>query len=141
MNKRKSVEEEGCQKSLHSGSSNGGIVLPSKCMFCDKASKYKKGSKTREKMICCAELRVDERIQQIVTVKHDSKILSITSDELVAKEAKYHSSCYKSYTRPEKQLAGNNDPIKADILKTVAKELLEKSNDKIVYLSEVKTKS
>ena len=47
----------------------------------------------QEKMICCVELRLDERIRQIATVKHDSKILSITSDELVAKEAKYHSSC------------------------------------------------
>ena len=93
-------------------------------------------------MICCAELRVDERIRQIAAVKHDSKILSITSGELVAKEAKYHSSCYKDYTHPEKQLTGNNNPIiKADILKTVVvKELLEKSDDKIVYLSEVKTR-
>ena len=39
-------------------------------------------------MICCAEIRVDERIRQIASVKHDSEILFITSDELVAKEAK-----------------------------------------------------
>ena len=91
-------------------------------------------------MICCAELGVDEKIRQITTVKHDSETLSITSDELVAKEAKYHSSCYKDSTRPEKQLAENNNPIKTDILKTVVKELLEKSDDKIVYLSKVKTK-
>ena len=106
MNKKKSVEEEDCRKSLRRVSANGGTVLSSSCIFCDKASKYKKGSKTREKMICCSELRVDERIRQIATVKHDTKILSITSEELVAKEANYHSSCYKDYTRPEKQLAG-----------------------------------
>ena len=127
------MEEEDCRKSLRPGSTNGGTVLPSKRTFCDKASKYKKGSKTREKMICCEELHVEERIRQIATVKHDSKIVSINSDELVTKEAKYHSSCYKDYARPEKQLAGNNDTIKADILKTVVKQLLEKSNDKIVY--------
>ena len=85
------------------------------------------GIKTRENMIRCAELRVDVRMRHILTVKHDSKILSITSDELVAKDTKYHFSCYKDYTRPEKQLAGNNDPIKAGILKTVVKKLLEKS--------------
>ena len=90
--------------------------------------------------MCWAELRVDERIRQIATVKHDSRILSINSDELAAKEAKHRSSCYKDYTRPEKKLAGNNDTIKADILKTVVKQLLQKSDDKIVYLSEVKTK-
>ena len=91
-------------------------------------------------MICCAELGVDEKIQQITTVKHDSKTLSITSDELVAKEAKYHLSYYKDSASPEKQLAGNNNPLKTEILKTVVKELLEKSDDKIVYLSKVKTK-
>ena len=36
-----------------------------------KSSKYKKGSKTWEKMICCAEIRVDERMRQIASVKHD----------------------------------------------------------------------
>ena len=140
MNKRKSVEGEDCRKSLCSSLTNGGIVLPSRCILCDKTSNYKKGSRTREKMICCAELRVDERIRQTAAVKHDSKVLSITLDELVSKEAKYHSSCYKDYARPDKQLAGNKNPIKADIFKTVVKELLEKSDDKIVYLSEGKTK-
>ena len=134
------MEGEDCRKSLCSGLTNGGIVLPSRCILCDKTSNYKKGSRTREKMICCAELRVDERIRQTAAVKHDSKVLSITLDELVSKEAKYHSSCYKDYARPDKQLAGNKNPIKADIFKTVVKELLEKSDDKIVYLSEGKTK-
>ena len=54
MSKEKSVEEEDCRKSLPTGSTNGGTVLPLRCIFCDKASKYKKGSKTREKddMLC-----------------------------------------------------------------------------------------
>ena len=91
-------------------------------------------------MISFAELYADEKIRKIATVKHDSKIISITSDELVEREAKYHASCHKDYTSPEKQLAGNKDPTKTDILKTVVKELLEKFDDKIVCLSEVKTK-
>ena len=91
-------------------------------------------------MISFAELYADEKIRKISTVKHDSKIFSITSDELVEREAKYHASCHKDYTSPEKQLAGNKDPTKTDILKTVVKELLEKFDDKIVCLSEVKTK-
>lgn len=51
------MEEEDCQKSLRtgSGSINGGTVLPPRCIFCDKASKCKKESKTREN-ICCADL-------------------------------------------------------------------------------------
>ena len=73
-------------------------------------------------------------------LKHNSKTLSITLDELIAKETKYSLSCHKDYTHPENQLAENNDPIKTDILKNVVKELLQRSNDKIVYLSEVKTR-
>ena len=73
-------------------------------------------------------------------LKHNSKTLSITLDELIAKETKYSLSCHKDYTHPDNQLAENNDPIKTDILKNVVKELLQRSNDKIVYLSEVKTR-
>ena len=77
---------------------------------------------------------------QNYVLKHNSKTLSITLDELIAKETKYSLSCHKDYTHPENQLAENNDPIKTDILKNVVKELLQRSNDKIVYLSEVKTR-
>ena len=42
MNKRKSVVEEDCRKSLRSGSTNEGTVLPSRCIFCDKASNIRK---------------------------------------------------------------------------------------------------
>ena len=62
MNKSKGVEEEDCQKSLRTGSTNGGTALRLRCIFRAKASKYKKGSKTREK-ICCAELHADEPTQ------------------------------------------------------------------------------
>ena len=68
-------------------------------------------------MICCADLHVDELIQQFATAKHDSKILSITSEKLLVKKAKYHSSLYKDYTRVKKELIGNNDPVKTDISK------------------------
>ena len=42
MNKRKSVEEEGCRKSLRSGSTNGGTVLPSRCNFVIKLQNISK---------------------------------------------------------------------------------------------------
>ena len=78
----------------------------------------------------------DEKIRQIATVKDHSKTLYISSDELVAKEAKCHISCYKDYKCPDKHLAGSNDAIKTEILRNVVKELPEKSDDKIV----IKTK-
>ena len=108
-------------------------VLPNVCIFCRKQSKYT-GSNTRETLRCCSEMRVDERIRNIATSRHDSHILSITADELVAKEAKYHPSCYKSYTRPDKQL------VKIDTLKAVVKELLENTEGNIVRLTEVRLK-
>ena len=77
-----------------------------------------------------------EKIRQIATVKDHSKTLYITSDELVAKEAKCHISCYKDYKCPDKHLAGSNDAIKTEILRHIVKELPEKSDDKIV----IKTK-
>ena len=49
MSKAQSMEEEDCRKYLPIRSTNGGTVLPSRCIFCDKASKYRKGYKIREK--------------------------------------------------------------------------------------------
>ena len=51
---RKSVKEEDCQKSLRSGSTNGGTVLQSRCIFCDKASNIRKEVK-RGKRWCVGQ--------------------------------------------------------------------------------------
>ena len=54
MNKSKSVKEEGCRKSLRSGSTNGGTALPSRCRFCDEALKDKKTKQSigKDDMMC-----------------------------------------------------------------------------------------
>ena len=46
-------------------------------------------------------MRADSSIKKIATQKNDSKILALVSRELVAAEACYHRTCYRSYTRPE----------------------------------------
>ena len=74
-------------------------VYEEKCIFCDKTSKYKKGSNTREPLTKSCEFHSDEKIRSIAVQKMDSKMLSITSRELVAVEAHYHKSCYIAYTR------------------------------------------
>lgn len=76
-------------------------VLPKKCIFCNK-DKYKKNTRNREKLSSCMQIRADENIRKIATEKNDSKVLAITTDELISKEAHYHFSCYRSYTRQEK---------------------------------------
>ena len=70
------------------------------CIFCDKTSKYKKGTNTRETLIRCDELRADATVRKRATDKNDSRMLAILSRELVAAEGHYHRTCYKVYTRP-----------------------------------------
>ena len=48
------------------------------------------------------QLQADETVRKIATQKNDSKILAITANNLIAKEAFYHFTCYRSYTRQDK---------------------------------------
>ena len=80
---------ESMRKLQRSESSHGSVVLPEVCIFCGGlVSKYKKGTNTREKLLCCSEFRADEKIRSAATRKFDSKILSIASDELIDKTRK-----------------------------------------------------
>ena len=54
-------------------------------------------------------MRADSSIRKIATQKNDSKILALVSRELVAAEAWYHRTCYRSYTRPEASSSLNPD--------------------------------
>lgn len=72
------------------------------CIFCQKVSKYIKGTHTREALICAVDLRADKTIRDVANARFDSRILAITARDIVAAEAHYHASCYKAYTRPEK---------------------------------------
>ena len=129
---------ESKRKSQRSESSHGSAVLPEVCIFCGLVSKYKKGTNTREKLLCCSEFRTDEKIRSAATRKFDSKILSIASDELIAKEARYHTSCYRDYARPEKDKPTENDNIKLDILKDIIYNLLNSTNEKFELYKTVK---
>ncbi|KAG1659185.1 hypothetical protein GQR58_022660 [Nymphon striatum] len=63
--------------------------------------RYIKGQRTREPLIQCQEFRSDHAIRQAAEEKQDTKILALSSRELVAAEAHYHRSCYKEYTRKD----------------------------------------
>ena len=65
------------------------------CIFCEKLDKYAKGSKSREGLTKCRELRADDSVRRAATVREDSRVLAIVSRELVAAEAHYHRSCYR----------------------------------------------
>lgn len=86
-------------KSIPQRTSTTSTVYDKVCIFCDKASKFSKNSKTREPLIQSVELRADQTIRRIAEQTSDAKMLAITSRELVAAEAHYHKSCYRQYTR------------------------------------------
>ena len=48
------------------------------------------------------QLQADEMVRKIATQENDSKILAITTNYLIAKEACYHFTYYRSYTRQNK---------------------------------------
>ena len=85
-------------------------VYSNVCIFCDKTSKYLKGSRTREKLIQCIDLRVDDTLQYVAQSqvilrrseeekKLDERILATTSRDIVAAEAHYYKPCYIRYTQ------------------------------------------
>lgn len=76
-------------------------------------SKYKKGSKTRELLYKSVEFRSDATVRQIAEQRMDTKIIAITSRELVAAEAHYHKSCYRDYTRT-RETRGCTDESEAE---------------------------
>ena len=49
----------------------------------------KKGA-ARQPLGSCTEIRVDESPRKIMTNRHDLKFITLTSGELIAKEARYH---------------------------------------------------
>ena len=75
-----------------------------KCIFCDRASKYIKGHKTRETLMKSCELRSDSRIRDAAIKRLDDRMLAIANSGYVATEGHYHKSCYRSYTRGESEV-------------------------------------
>ena len=60
-------------------------------------------SNTRETLLQSREFRSDETIRKVAQNKLDHRMLAITARDLVAAEAHYHKSCYRKYTRGEKE--------------------------------------
>lgn len=85
-------------------------IYEKKCMFSPKycsGTKFMKEVKTREPLIKARQLRVDEKLRAVAISKGDLDIIALTSRDIVAAEAHYHRSCYRSYTKCEKELEVN----------------------------------
>ena len=57
---------------------------------------------------------------------------------MVAKEARYHPSYYKVYTKPVKPLMEQNDTFKIDALRSTIDELLASCEGHITFVNDVK---
>lgn len=70
-------------------------------------------------MTKCLQLRADKHIRKLAA-RNDMDVVEVTTDDLIAKEACYHLTCYRDYTRPLKQVPNKNNDANdgtADIIR------------------------
>jgi len=139
------------RQSLRQGTSETTRVYDRKCIFCECSNKCLKGTSTRETLIQAVDLRADMKLRKVATEKGDTKLLAITSRDIVAAEACYHASCYKKYTvvRTSKPTSTDSKDQKDDYktAETSALQMLYQfvrvnlfSNPRIVSLVELTSK-
>lgn len=92
-----------CRKRREASSSG---ILPKRCIYCDSDNKYTKHSRTREILHSVETLECQDSIVTAAKNHIEScsmwskdavRILGICSKDLVASEAKYHSSCKRDF--------------------------------------------
>ena len=66
------------------GSTNTSTTYERSCIFCERP-KYIKGTRSREPLVQCRDMRADSSIRKIATQKNDTKILTFVSRELVVR--------------------------------------------------------
>ncbi len=69
------------------------------CAICERKDKYMTGTRTRERLSPCEQLRSDDTLRNVAIEKQDSRLIALLTRELFAAEGWYHRSCYRSYTR------------------------------------------
>ena len=96
------TDERSLKPKRTSSSSSSSALLPQdKCIFCDKNKKYK--SKKAENLRTYNLKQVKNKIEQYAKDKADHRIIALTlRHDLTAAEAKYHPSCYATFTRLKK---------------------------------------
>ena len=56
-----------------------------------------KGEKTREALSSCSMFTADEKIKKASTIRNYCRMMVLSTEDLIAKEAHYHATCYRSY--------------------------------------------
>ena len=102
------------RRSLRSLPPSNSRVLEKTCIFCPSGrSKYIKGTRTREILTLCSDLRADNTLRDIATKRQDKHILAVMSRDTVTAKACYHRPCYRSYIK-KKNRDNVNDDRKCD---------------------------
>ena len=110
-----------------------GKLLPN-CIFCNKTKLVRK-TDTKEMLLSCVELRADDSIRKASLIRGDQRIAAITTDDLIAKEAKYHKTCCRNYTQVDYKVVKDyqsNEDEPFDAVKDILFDLYD-SPDVIEY--------
>ena len=104
--------------------------------FCQK-NKYK--NKVLEKLVKCVDERASNSIIDAAKSSDNFYVKGLADQDLIAREAHYHTSCYKIFTKPQKVPSHNDSYKEAEQL--AFKEVLRKCHElnlepKITYFTE-----
>ena len=93
-------EDAGPSTSKRKRTASSAILFPHKCLFCDRVRKDTKG--VTEYLTKCVTQTAAKSIEEEAKRRKDEVVLQkILGLNLVAREAKYHNTCRRDYTRSE----------------------------------------
>ena len=75
------------------------ILLIVLCFYQRNVYKDKYFKRIKEKLVACLKFRAVQSIRTAATKINDFQMLGLITDDLIAKEAHYQSSCYKLYAK------------------------------------------
>lgn len=127
VTENETVGNEGCSSRKRIKSTASTALLPVHCLFCEKTTKWvsvKKASKQRDNLVKCVTTTAEASIKEAVHRKADSKLKGLVENvDLIAREAWYHESCRKAYTRKEERhtpkYSSNEERTEAESRKSV----------------------
>ena len=94
-----SESRKSCRLSNVTAEKNTCGILERKCLFCKKVTKYERSTNTKERLYTITEFRACESIKLASKLHKDEMLMALSTEDLIAKEAVYHRSCYRDYTK------------------------------------------
>ena len=71
--------------------------LERKCIFCSKKKKYVK--RKLDSFFPITGMRACQTLLEAIKIRNANRLRALCSEDLIAKKAYYHKTCYKEYTR------------------------------------------